>query len=137
MSRRLVHSAALLAMLVPATPLRADGSHFAGEWRQIHSNAGQCPTCRITVRQAGSTVVIEANNDWNAAAEAGDQGNPDLARGAGHWKSGTNKTYAGEIFDLRLVRNDDNLHLTMRVKPETGSPRTIRAIFQRIRQIGI
>ncbi|MBD9373443.1 hypothetical protein IB238_12515 [Rhizobium sp. ARZ01] len=137
MISRLIQLAALLAVLLPAGSLYAEDLGFAGEWRQIHSNAGQCPTCRISVQQAGSTLIIDANNGWMATAEAGDQGNPDLARGAGSWRSDTNKTYAGKSFELLLVRNDENLHMTMHVRPGTGAARTIRGIFQRIRQNGI
>jgi hypothetical protein len=39
---------------------------FNGMWRQIGSNAGQCPSCQITISGSGPELAVQANNDWKA-----------------------------------------------------------------------
>lgn len=116
---------------IPATAEEA----FHGEWQQIFSNAGECTTCRITIRQTGSSLKIIANNDWTAITETGGR---DSADGAGFWKRGTPKTYSGKTFDIRLRRNEDGeLLMTMRIEPVRGKARTIRGVFKRIERLAI
>jgi hypothetical protein len=108
---------------------------FHGEWQQVASNAGECPTCRITIRQTGSSLQIIANNDWTAIAESAGRTTAD---GAGFWKRGTRKTYSGKSFDIKLRRNDDDeLIILMRIEPIRGQSRTIKGVFQRIEQLKI
>lgn len=108
---------------------------FHGEWQQIASTAGDCPSCRITIRQTGASLQIIANNDWTAIAETG---GAKAAGGAGFWKRGTRKTYAGKSFDIKLRRNDaDELIMLMRIEPIRGQSRTIKGVFQRIEQLKI
>ena len=117
-----------------ATPALAEDT-FNGEWQQIASNAGECPSCRITIRQTGASLQIIANNDWTAIAEAG---GAKTAGGAGFWKRGTRKTYSGKSFDIKLRRNDaDELIMLMRIEPIRGQSRTIKGVFQRIEQLKI
>jgi len=117
-----------------ATPAAAEDT-FHGEWQQIASNAGECPSCRITIRQTGASLQIIANNDWTAIAETGGE---KTAGGAGFWKRGTRKTYSGKSFDIKLRRNDaDELIMLMRIEPIRGESRTIKGVFQRIEQLKI
>lgn len=117
-----------------ATPAVAEDT-FHGEWQQIASNAGECPSCRITIRQTGASLQIIANNDWTAIAEAG---GTKTAGGAGFWKRGTRKTYSGKSFDIKLRRNAaDELIMLMRIEPIRGESRTIKGVFQRIEQLKI
>ncbi|HEV7249007.1 MAG TPA: hypothetical protein VGN93_18695 [Shinella sp.] len=119
------------AIAVPAVAEEA----FHGEWQQIASNAGECPTCRITIRQTGTSLEIVANNDWTAIAETGGH---ETANGAGFWKRGTRKTYAGKTFNIRLRHNgDDELLMRMRIEPIQGRSRTIQGLFKRIERLKI
>ncbi|AOF89120.1 hypothetical protein [Sinorhizobium sp. RAC02] len=115
--RRFLAAVILLCMAGLAAPAAAEDT-FHGEWQQVSSNAGECSTCRVTIRQTGSTLQIIANNDWTAIAETGDS---KTAGGAGFWKRGTRKTYAGKSFDIKLRRNDvDELLMLMRIEPARG-----------------
>ena len=108
---------------------------FHGEWKQIFSNAGACANCRVTIRQNGTSLEILANNDWTAIAEAKDR---QTAIGAGLWKHGTRRTYAGRTFDIRLWHTGyDELVMTMRVETAPGKPQTIKALFTRVEQLKI
>lgn len=117
-----------------AMPAAAEET-FHGEWQQIASNAGDCPSCRISIRQTGASLQIIANNDWTAIAETGAE---KTAGGAGFWKRGTRKTYSGKSFNIKLRRNDANeLIMLMRIEPIRGQSRTIKGVFQRIEQLKI
>jgi len=132
--RHFLAAIALLFATGLAAPAVAEEA-FDGEWQQISSNAGECPACRVTIRQTGSSLQIIANNDWTAVAET-DGGK--TADGAGFWKRGTRKTYSGKSFDIRLRRNeDDELLMLMRIEPIRGQSRTIRGVFQRIERLKI
>jgi hypothetical protein len=132
--KRFLAAIILICVAGLAAPAAAEDA-FHGEWQQVSSNAGECPTCRITIRQTGSSLQIIANNDWTAVADA--EGRR-TAGGAGFWKRGTRKTYAGKSFDIKLRRNDDaELLMLMRIEPTRGESRTIKAVFQRIEQLKI
>lgn len=132
--KRFLAAITLLCMTAFALPAAAEDA-FDGEWQQVASNAGECTTCRITIRQTGSSLQIVANNDWTAIAEAGGSKTAD---GAGFWKRGTRKTYSGKSFDIKLRRNeDDELLMLMRIEPIRGQSRTIKGLFQRIEKLKI
>lgn len=132
--RRFLVAAALFCISGFATPVAAEDA-FQGEWQQIASNAGECPSCRITIRQTGASLQIIANNDWTALAETGDR---DTASGAGFWKRGTRKTYSGKTFNIRMRLNtDDELLMKMRIEPIQGKSRTIQGVFKRIERLAI
>ena len=132
--RRVLAAIVLLCMAGLAAPAAAEGG-FDGEWQQVSSNAGDCPSCRITIRQTGTSLQIVANNDWTAIAETA---GPGTADGAGFWKRGTRKTYSGKSFDIKLRRNDeDELLMLMRIEPIRGQSRTIKGVFQRIERLKI
>ena len=117
-----------------AAPATAQDT-FHGEWQQVASNAGECPSCRITIRQTGTSLQIIANNDWTAIAEADGH---DTAGGAGFWKRGTRKTYSGKTFDIQFRRNaEDELLMRMRIEPIRGKSRTINGLFKRIERLKI
>ena len=104
----------LLCLAGFAAPATA-GDTFHGEWQQIASNAGECPSCRITIRQTGTSLQVTANNDWTAIAETSRR---DTAGGAGFWKRGTRKTYSGKTFDIQFRRNaEDEDRADPREKP--------------------
>ncbi|MDB5644736.1 MAG: hypothetical protein JWQ05_405, partial [Methylobacterium sp.] len=54
----------LLPALVVSLPAAAaeDIETIFGEWEQIASNAGACPTCRITFETRGKSFTVTANN---------------------------------------------------------------------------
>ncbi len=132
--KRFLAAILLLCTAGLAVPAAAE-EVFHGEWQQIASNAGECPTCRITIRQTGASLQITANNDWSAIAETGGR---DTAGGAGFWKRGTRKTYSGKTFDIRLRLNDDGeLLMKIRIEPIQGRSRTIQGLFQRIERLAI
>lgn len=132
--RRFLTAIILFCVANFATPAVAE-EQFQGKWKQIFSNAGACANCRITIRQSGASLEIFANNDWTAIAEVRDRR---TAIGAGLWKHGTRKTYAGRTFDIRLWHTGyDELVMTMKVEAAPGKLQTIKALFKRIEQLRI
>ncbi|TAA64939.1 hypothetical protein [Shinella sp. JR1-6] len=132
--KRFLAATALFCMAGFAASAAAQDA-FDGEWQQVASNAGECPSCRITIRQTGTSLQIIANNDWTAIAETNGR---DAAGGAGFWKRGTRKTYSGKTFDIRIRRNaDDNLLMRMKIEPIRGENRTINGLFKRIERLKI
>ena len=132
--KRFLAATVLSCMAGFAAPATAQDA-FHGEWQQVASNAGECPSCRITIRQTGTSLQIIANNDWTAIAEADGH---DTAGGAGFWKRGTRKTYSGKTFDIQFRRNaEDELLMRMRIEPIRGKSRTINGLFKRIERLKI
>ena len=132
--KRFLAATALFCMAGFAAPAAAQDA-FHGEWQQIASNAGECPSCRITIRQTGTSLQVTANNDWTAIAETSRR---DTAGGAGFWKRGTRKTYSGKTFDIQFRRNaEDELLMRMKIEPIRGKNRTITGLFKRVERLEI
>ena len=108
----------LLPALVVSLPAAAaeDIETIVGEWEQIASNAGACPTCRITFETRGKSFTVTANNGW--AATLSDIRATELS-GAGEWDASVRGWPAGHAFTIHFRREGDRLQMTMTV--DTGS----------------
>lgn len=85
---------------------RERGHSLFGVWRQTYSDAGECPSCVVTIRPAGDEIEISSNNGWSAMLREG----PDGSSGRGAWP--THGAWGGPLF-VRLRLRDGRLQLSM------------------------
>ncbi|MDZ7937148.1 MAG: hypothetical protein U5M53_02240 [Rhodoferax sp.] len=90
--RRFLAAIILLCMAGLAAPAAAGDTFHGNGSRFPPTRAGAKPAASPFARPARPLQII-ANNDWTAVAETGDS---KTAGGAGFWKRGTRKTYAGK-----------------------------------------
>lgn len=112
-------------------PAGAQHDFVEGDWQQIRSSAGTCPTCRISIAQKGESLSVVANNGWSAIVDIEAARDPVQATGTGAWAPGKTGTIAGKKFNVVFRLINDRLHMSMRVEMENGSRRLIRAVFGR------
>ena len=95
---------------------RAEIMGYCKTYVQISSNAGKCPTCKISLSPGpiAGRIVVTANNDWSAEVTV-KSGQTNIASGAGSWAPGTDKTYAGKNFGFDMVRSGNRLAMSMKV----------------------
>jgi hypothetical protein len=117
-------------LVAGASPAAAQAGHWIGEWRQVESNAGQCPSCRITIFGTGRVLTVIANNGWTAQAMAAVENGLAAARGEGQWNEARVGRLAGLPFAIHLIERGDRLHMTMRIM-RAGRTSTVRAAFGR------
>jgi hypothetical protein len=108
----------------------AQADPLLGVWLQIESNAGNCPTCRISIDQTTSALTVTANNGWSATVVANRQDDLIAATGNGRWSS-RSKPLAGRVFSVDFVVRDDRLYMTMLVDSGTGTRRIVQGVFGR------
>jgi len=124
----------LLALLFIVPFARADQFEpYEGTWRQVSSNAGDCPQCVITVRRLGINLEVNANNGWRATLRP----TPKYLReevpsveGEGFWETTIGGHRKKISIKVRLTRDEAKLRMAL----ITGHPaerRTIEATFQR------
>ncbi len=102
---------------------------FGGVWQQISSNAGQCPTCRITISGPGPELAVQANNGWRAVVRP--MAKSSMLSGSGDWAPNTRRTYSGKPLTARFVLLRDDM-LLMEMTVHLGAKkRIIRATFRR------
>ena len=125
--RRILPYAFVIA-LSAAPPAAAHADQLLGVWQQIGSNAGNCPTCRISINQTTSALAVSANNGWSATVVA----NRDMiaATGNGRWDS-RRRPLADKAFSVHFVVRDARLYMTMVVDSENGPKRTVKGVFGR------
>ncbi|WDZ80565.1 hypothetical protein PWG15_22550 (plasmid) [Ensifer adhaerens] len=114
-----------------AGAVRADGSAFAGQWRQLTSTAGRCDQCYIGIVKHGDLLTVTSNTGWQAVVNAEDFSDLELAAGAGQWKSTVSGVYGGKHFGIQFVRRGRQLQMFMVVSQAAGRPLSIRATFER------
>jgi hypothetical protein len=119
-----------LAVSQLATRASAQPDPLLGVWPQIESNAGNCPTCRISIDQTTSALAVTANNGWSATVVANRQDDLIAATGNGRWSS-RSKPLAGRAFSVDFVVRDDRLYMTMLVDSGTGTRRIVQGVFGR------
>ena len=119
-----------LAVSQLATRASAQADPLLGVWLQIESNAGNCPTCRISIDQTTSALTVTANNGWSATVVANRQDDLIAATGNGRWSS-RSKPLAGRAFSVDFVVRDDRLYMTMLVDSGTGTRRIVKGVFGR------
>jgi hypothetical protein len=112
-----------------AIPAQAQTDLLSGPWLQIESNAGPCPTCRISIDGIGS-LAVTANNGWSATIVAAERHGLIAAAGNGRWRS-PNNPLDGKPFNVDFELRGDRLYMSMRIELGKGAMRTVRAVFGR------
>jgi opacity protein-like surface antigen len=122
---------ALLAALAmsAASSAAAQSDLLYGDWRQLRSNAGPCPTCKISI-DGIDQLTVSANNGWSATVVASERNGQVAATGSGRWR-GTKNPVDGTSFGIELELRGDRLHMTMRIDAGAAAPRIVRAVFER------
>lgn len=82
---------------------------FNGVLLQTASNAGECPTCTLTIEHPPGATHFQmvANNGWTASMvynSAGQRG----AQGQGYWPESWPEPYKGKAFYILMGRSDDH-----------------------------
>ena len=88
----------LAAFVLPVSAEEEQAESILGEWQQIATNAGACPTCRIAFRTGGRGIVVSANNGWTATLVR--TGPTDLT-GDGRWDTQGRGWPTGRAFTIR------------------------------------
>ncbi|HEY0329416.1 MAG TPA: hypothetical protein VGC77_09980 [Rhodopseudomonas sp.] len=122
---------ALMMVLAVAIPsgARAQVETLTGPWQQISSNAGNCPTCQITIDGIGA-LRVTANNGWTATIVERERNGMPTAGGGGQWRA-PNNPLDGKTFIVEFELRGDRLHMTMTLDGGRGRLRFIEAVFGR------
>jgi hypothetical protein len=122
---------ALIAALATgtATSAAAQSDLLSGDWRQVRSNAGPCPTCKISI-DGIDQLNVSANNGWSATVVASERNGQVAATGSGRWR-GTKHPVDGTSFAIEFELRGDRLHMTMRIATGTAAPWVVRAVYER------
>lgn len=120
----------LVALMLVArmSPAAAQAGHWVGDWRQVESSAGQCPSCQITISGMGRVLTVTASNGWTAQVTADVENGLAAARGEGQWSEARAGGLAGLPFAIHLTERGNRLHMTMQII-RAGRTWTIRAAF--------
>lgn len=110
------------------SPAAAQAGHWVGEWRQVESSAGQCPSCRITISGMGRVLTVIASNGWTAQVSADVENGLAAAHGEGQWSETGTGGLAGLPFAVHLTERGNRLHMTMQIM-RAGRTWRIRAAF--------
>lgn len=102
----------------------AQDAEFIGEWQQISSNAGNCPTCRITISETSGTITVRASNGWSATVHPV---SAKMLRGEGRWAV----TMGQSRFLIQLTLRDQRIFMVMGFVPGEKRKGTIQAVFGR------
>jgi hypothetical protein len=109
----------------------AQAERLLGEWRQVESNAGACPTCQISIGGDASLLTVTANNGWSAAVVAGEKNNVMGATGSGRWNSRADKSIANKPFNIVFIVKGVRLYMTMFIDGANGSRQAVKGVFER------
>lgn len=107
---RYVILAAAAALPIPAAAQTGDGG-FCESYVLTSSTDGACPACRVTIAAGGTGYTVTSNTGWTANLDWVDAGG-DAASGSGAWGS-VGDEYAGQIFDIGLTRQGEQLTMLM------------------------
>jgi hypothetical protein len=110
---------------------RAQAEQMRGEWRQVESNAGACPTCQISIGGEASSLTVIANNGWSATIVAGEKNSVIGATGSGRWNSRANKSIANKPFNIVFIVRGMRLYMTMFIDGANGSRQAVKGVFER------
>jgi len=129
--RRLALSIVLISMACAglSTSARAQVDFLLGEWQQIASNAGACPTCQISLARGGDAIAVTANNGWSARVSEQRGGAVIAVAGNGRWGA-AGRGIDGKPFSIYLELRSDRLYMTMQIDLGPGV-RTVKAVFGR------
>uniref|UniRef100_Q07IV1 Lipocalin-like domain-containing protein n=1 Tax=Rhodopseudomonas palustris (strain BisA53) TaxID=316055 RepID=Q07IV1_RHOP5 len=129
---RLALSIVLISMACAgqSMPAQAQVDFLLGEWQQIASNAGACPTCQISLAHGGDAIAVTANNGWSARVSEQRRVGVIAAAGNGRWRS-AGRGLDGKPFSIDLEWRGDRLYMTMRIDLGPGV-RTVKAVYGRL-----
>ena len=132
MSRRILIAALfMLGLLYGASAQTAAGDVFAGHWRQVASNAGQCKTCSLTVSRRETGFLVVASNGWSAKVKQLASRAIETYVGGGHWERSPPRIDPSRRLAAYFVVRDEQLLLTLVLKRPNGAPWRISAVFER------
>jgi len=117
----------MIAALLCPRPSQAEEG-IVGVWRQIRSNAGECPTCRIEIAKGDMAFEVKANNGWAGSVRANPGDDLNTAAGGGRWRPGGASPHGGKFFRMNLIVHNSLLYLLMR-----GTGFQVEAVFERAR----
>ncbi|MBB3901149.1 hypothetical protein [Methylobacterium brachythecii] len=123
-----------IAVVLPVLATTADPSHagdgdaLLGEWGQVASNAGACPTCSIAFVRLGGRLSVIANNGWQATL---DGAGGTVVSGAGRWQDVGRNWVSNRPFAIGFRLERDELQMTMTVDRGTGQSTVVRGAFKR------
>ncbi|MGB5901410.1 MAG: hypothetical protein WBF99_00440 [Xanthobacteraceae bacterium] len=120
----------VLMLVAGMSPATAQAGHWVGDWRQLESSAGQCPSCRITISGIGRVLTVVASNGWTAEVTADVENGLAAAHGEGRWNEMRASRLAGLPFAIHLTERGNLLHMTMQIM-RAGRTWTVRAVFGR------
>jgi hypothetical protein len=120
---------AVAALAGAPSHARAQADFLLGDWQQLSSNAGPCPTCQISFSQSGGALTVTANNGWSARVDERPRSGVVAAVGSGGWQAGGGRL-AGKTFDIDLELRGDRIYMSMRIDTG-GRPWIVRAIYGR------
>ncbi|MBB5047050.1 hypothetical protein HNR60_001802 [Rhodopseudomonas rhenobacensis] len=118
----------VLAAAIPSVA-RAQVEALTGPWQQISSNAGNCPSCRITIDGIGA-LRVTASNGWTATIVEHERNGMATAGGGGQWRA-PNNPLDGKTFIVEFELRGDRLHMSMALDGGGGRLRFIEAVFGR------
>ncbi|MGB0507930.1 MAG: hypothetical protein ACPGGK_17220 [Pikeienuella sp.] len=105
--------------------LFASNGKFCTKYKQFNSNAGQCPTCTVTMTDGATaghpagSLLVTANNNWSGVVTPSAGGQSALANGSGSWSSKISGPYSGLDFNLKFEHL--NSVMTMHMKSKLGT----------------
>lgn len=120
----------IAAALAGATSrAQAQVDFLLGDWRQLSSNAGSCPTCQLSFSRGGGAINVTANNGWSARVDERERPGVIAAIGSGRWQAG-NGRLAGKAFDIDLELRGERIYMSMRIDTG-GRPSIVKAVYGR------
>jgi hypothetical protein len=128
--RFLMLIAALISML-GVERSHAQIEPFTGHWLQTFSTAGDCPTCRISIRPEGDGFEVVSNNGWSASVATTTRPGEVSVIGTGIWDPQTGSTDLGRKLRLFLLFDGQSLIMQMAIGQEDGQQQLIHANFVR------
>lgn len=102
---------------------------YEGTWRQVSSNAGECPKCSIRIDRNGSRLKVVANNGWSAtvtSARNHSAAGVSSVEGDGVWRNGGR----AKPMKIAVVYDRGELQVMLIIDGE-NRPRTIAATFRK------
>ena len=121
--------AALSALLLSSAAAHAQWNGFCGNYQQVTSNAGACPTCTLMIADNPELQFygVIANNGWEADLYWVN-GNEGVAKGGGRWNDMAG-AYEEQRFAVDMTRRGDRLFMQMtHYNPALGAPITAEYI---------
>ena len=114
-----------------ATAAQTQIDDLRGGWRQVESNAGRSPTCRISIVQTMDGFIVAANNGWTATIKQRSDRDGVTAIGQGRWTVQRDSIVEQKMLECRFVLRGDRLYLTMTMTGTNGPRQIVRVVFER------